>query len=421
MSALTLRRTRQALVAGVVLLLVWLLYSARGALVPFLLGGLLAYMLAPLVELFVRLHPFHRRHEGRARTLAVLEVYLLGAGALGLAGVLIIPALVAQTTDFIDNIPNYVERARDQFDRWNATYQQRVPAEVRDRIEEQAQTVGDNLGAVGRNMFNRTLGLVTSTFSIVLGYLVIPFWLFYVLKDRHQLGPAIQNWFPPGLREDVDNCIEIWRKVLGSYIRAQLTLGLFIGVITTLGLFLLGIDFYVILGITAGITELIPVIGPILGAVPAIIVTLALEPDKTLWVVLFYFAVQQIENAILVPRIQGNAVNLHPALIIVLLVVAQQLAGFFGMLIAVPLAAVSKDLFLYIYRRLREREEELQQLRVAPARIGLPPRSPDQIRDDVLDNAFRDPIEAGAADNAVASPKPPAVTPGRPNRRRGKR
>jgi len=164
--------------------------------------------------------------------------------------------------------------------------------------------------------------------------------------------------------------------VLAVVAGAAVGLGLFIGVATTLGLFLLGVNYYVILGIIAGITELIPIIGPILGAIPAIIVVLATEPEKTIWVILFYIGIQQLENTVLVPRIQGNAVEMHPALIIVLLAIAQQVAGFGGMLIAVPLAAVSRDLFKYIYSRLQEREAELaneRTIRLPRPRRGIVP------------------------------------------------
>jgi predicted PurR-regulated permease PerM len=378
---LLVRRIRYAMVALVVLATLWLLYQARGALVPFLVGGVLAYVLSPLVERMARLLPFYRSRQELARTLAVLEVYLIGGAVLVAAGVLIIPALVAEATDLVDNIPQYVERARDQFDKWNRLYQEKVPPEAQSWVEDQIRRLGQELGAIGRQAFNRTFAIITGTFSVVLGYIIIPFWLFYVLKDRPKIGPAIQAWFPPGLREDVGHCIEIVRRVVGSYVRAQLILGLFIGTVTTIGLWALRIDFYLILGLIAGITELIPIIGPILGAIPAIIVTLALQPEKTWLVILFYFLVQQVENAVLVPRIHGNAVNVHPAVIIVLLAVAQQLAGFVGMLVAVPLAAVARDLFVYIYRRLQEQEELLRRRTVAgelPPAVLTPPEEPTE-------------------------------------------
>lgn len=361
---LAVRRLRYGLVALAVVVVAWLLYQARGALVPFLVGGVLAYMLSPLVERFARILPFYRGRPELARTIAILEVYLIGLAVLVSAGVLIIPALVREAQHLFTDIPEYARLAQERAEEYNQLYRERVPADVRARIERESQRVGQQLGALGQQVLNRTFGIVTSTFGILLGYIVIPFWLFYILKDRHKIGPTIKEWFPPGLRNDVDQCLRIVQRVLGSYIRAQLTLGLFIGVMTTAALFLLGIPFYVVLGLVAGVSELIPVIGPILGAVPAIIVTVATEPEKTWWVILFYLGLQQVENAVLVPRIQGQAVELHPALIIVLLVIAQQIAGFFGMIVVVPLAALSRDLFKYIYRRLREREEELARPRV---------------------------------------------------------
>jgi predicted PurR-regulated permease PerM len=359
------RRVRFGMVALAVAVIAWLLYQARGALAPFLVGAILAFVLAPLVERFARIIPLYRRRPELARTIAIFEVYLIAIAVLVAAGAVIIPALVDEAEQFIDNAPEYARRAQEQVREWNRIYRERVPPELQARVEKYAGEFGQSLGGFAQGILRRTFGLTQNAFSVVLGYIVIPFWLFYILKDRHKIGPAIQQWFPPSLRADVDACINIIRRVLGSYIRAQLILGVFIGTITSIGLValdrlgLVDTQYAVVLGIIAGITELIPVIGPILGSIPAIIITLATDPTKVWVIILFYIAVQQFENAVLVPRIQGQAVEMHPALIIVLLVVAQQVAGFFGMIIAVPLAAVCRDLFKYIYRRLQEREEEL--------------------------------------------------------------
>ncbi len=375
-----IRQARMVMVTLAVAGIAYILWQARGALAPFLVGALLAFVLSPMVERLVRYHPWRVRRPGLVRTLAVLEVYIAGLAVVITAGAIIIPGIINEGAELIDHAPSYVRQARSQLKEWNEIYERRVPLEVRNRIEIQTERIGAELGNVARNALNKTFGILTSTFSIVLGYIVVPFWLFYILKDRHQLGPTIENWFPPAVRPDVDHCIEIWRRVIGSYIRAQLTLGLFIGTITTVGLWLMGVEYYYILGLVAGITEMIPVIGPILGSIPAFIVVLATEPEKVWWILLFYLAVQQVENAVLVPRIQGEAVNLHPAVIIVLLVVAQQLAGFFGMLIVVPLAGVSRDLFVYIYRRLREEEVKRDPARLRTTAVttvsgqtGVPP------------------------------------------------
>lgn len=369
---LLVRRIRYAMVVLAVVVVGYLLWRARGGFIPFLIGGVLAYLLTPLVDRVALGMPFGRRRPELARTLAIVLIYLVGASVLISGAALIIPAIVRETGELADNIPGYVRAAQDRAREWSATYRERVPADVQARIDESLNNAGDTAGQFGQRMLTRSFSFAQGLFSVILGYLIIPFWLFYILKDRHKIGPEIQRWFPPGIRDDVNACIRICQRVLGSYIRAQLTLGFFIGVVTTIGLWLLGIEGYIVLGIIAGLTELIPVLGPILGAIPALIVVLATEPDKFIWVLLFYVAVQQVENAILVPRIQGNAVNLHPALIIVLLVVAQQVAGFFGMVVVVPLAALVKDLYQYVYRRLREREDELarpQVVRLDRARL----------------------------------------------------
>lgn len=361
---LLIRRVRYGLVALAVLVVAWLLYQARGGLVPFVIGGILAYVLAPLVERTAQVFPFYSRRRELARTLAIVLIYLAALGVIGSLGAVIVTRVIQETTDFIEELPNYTRQARERSQEWTEVYRERVPENMQARVEAATEEFGQQAGQFGQQVLNRTFTLLTSTFSALLSYIIIPFWLFYVLKDRHKIGPSIQNWFPPGLRGDVDACIRIVQRVLGSYVRAQLILGVIVGAITTIGLWAIGVQGYVVLGLIAGVTELIPVIGPILGAIPAIIVTLATDPARVWVVVLLYLVVQQVENAFLVPRIQGNAVEMHPALIIVLLVVAQQLAGFFGMIIVVPLAAVARDLFKYIYRRLREREEELAHPRI---------------------------------------------------------
>jgi predicted PurR-regulated permease PerM len=107
-----------------------------------------------------------------------------------------------------------------------------------------------------------------------------------------------------------------------------------------------------VLGLIAGIFEVLPNIGPYLGAIPAILVALATNPFSAIWVALAFFAIQMIENLLLVPRISGKSVQLHPALVMMVLVIGGQLAGFWGMLIAVPLTAIIRDVFLYLYLRL---------------------------------------------------------------------
>ena len=116
-----------------------------------------------------------------------------------------------------------------------------------------------------------------------------------------------------------------------------------------MGLLLLDIEFAVLLGVVAGITEAIPIVGPIIGAVPGIVVTLATAPEKIAWVLALYVGTQLVENSLLVPRIQGNAVHMHPITIMALLIVGSETFGVIGVVAAVPVASVAREVFRYFY------------------------------------------------------------------------
>jgi len=111
----------------------------------------------------------------------------------------------------------------------------------------------------------------------------------------------------------------------------------------------------VLLGTLAGIFELIPILGPYLGAIPAVLIALMNRPTQAFWVALSFAAIQQFENVFLVPRIAGNAVRFHPAIVMVVVIVGSEVAGLWGMLLGVPVAAVIRDVFQYLYLRTTER------------------------------------------------------------------
>jgi predicted PurR-regulated permease PerM len=196
-----------------------------------------------------------------------------------------------------------------------------------------------------------TLTTVFSTISFIIGLVVIPFWLFYILHDESQVKEGVIQALPRQLRADVLCMARLIDDVLSAYIRGQLLLCFFVGGMATVALAIIGVPFALVLGLIAGIFEALPYVGPILGAVPAIVVAVLSNPGSALWVAIVFFAIQQVENLILVPRIAGKSVKLHPAMVMVVLVIGNELAGFLGMLIAVPITAVLRDVFKYLYLR----------------------------------------------------------------------
>ena len=351
------RRNRLVLVAVGVGIVAALLVLARGALFPFILTGILAYILYPIVSAVESRMPGRRRWPDISRIVAIWLIFLLSLAVIAGIAAVAVPPTLSQAADFVDEVPDYYGRARAAIEDWNAEYTERVPEDVRLQIEEYAASSGSILISAARTVVLRTLGAVTNVVSTVIGLVLVPFMLFYLLKDRETAVSGIYSLMPPEARRHAVNVVEIVNRVVGAYIRAQLTLGLIVGLVVSLGLFLLGIKFSILLGIVAGVTELIPIIGPLLGAIPGVFVTLATSPEKMLWVVLIYAGVQAVENAVLVPRIQGHAVGVHPAIVMVALMVGSETAGLWGVLLSVPVTAVGRDIFNYFHAEWSEPPE----------------------------------------------------------------
>ena len=350
MTSLHARRNRIILVTLATVVVVGLLYVARGALFPFIIGWLLAYLLMPVVRKVESVMPTRSRWPGPTRVVAVLIIYVAALAILAAFLATVIPPVVRESREFLERVPELYSSARETVEGWNEEYTRRVPENVRTQLQGVFEEVGDvAIGAV-RSVLMRTVSGVQHTISIVIGLAVVPMFLFYLLKDGEVLSARFYSMFHPSLRKYVRDIMEIADRTLGAYLRGQLLLGLIVGVMVFVGLLGLGIPFSVLLGIIAGVTELVPVIGPIIGAIPGLLVALATAPDKIAWVLLLYVAVQQIENTLLVPRIQGDAVNIHPAIILVILIVGSETAGIWGMVVSVPLAGVAKEVFAYLHR-----------------------------------------------------------------------
>ena len=342
-------RKRMVLVVASVVVVFLLLYIARGALFPFVLGGVFAYVLFPAVKGLERLMPWRNRHPDAARVAAISVIYIIALAILIGLLALIIPPAVRQSTHLVQNLPNIYVEARQAIEEYTVRFSKDIPVNVRLMIEEVVADLGEFALSLIQSTLIRTLQAVANTFSFIIGLAIVPVLLFYLLKDGERLVSSSLSIFPKNARVHAREVVRIVNESLGAYIRAQLLLMLFIGLIVFIGLLLLDIDFAILLGLVAGITEAIPIVGPIIGAVPGIIVTLATDPEKILWVLALYLGSQLLENSLLVPRIQGNAVQMHPVVIMGLLIVASETFGVIGVVAAVPVASVAREVFRYFY------------------------------------------------------------------------
>ena len=345
------RWRRVGLAIATLVLVAFILYMARGALFPFIISLVLAELLYPVVVFLENRLPGHDRMPGVTRIASILMIYVGFAATVSGILYLIIPPLFTESQEFIQTFPDVYERARSTVEGWSHDVTERVPVELRAQIEEAIAAGGGVLAEGARVTALRTVSGVSNAVTLVIGLVIVPFFLFFVLKDREQVADGIYSLMPDEGRVHTRNVILIINRVLGSYIRARVMSAAIIGVLVFIGLSILGIKFAAILGLVAGLFGLVPIIGPLLGAVPGLLLALASAPDRIIGVVLVYALVFVVENNLIGPRIQGGALRMNPAVIMIILVVSSEVAGLWGTVAGVPIAAASRDVFLYFQRQ----------------------------------------------------------------------
>ena len=345
-----------------------MLWSTRPVLIPFVIGLVLAYLMAPAVDFFDRWMP---------RWLAILAVYALGFLGIAATFALIIPPLVEQVARLIRQLPSFSE-VQMFVDSVVKQYRDQVPPSLQQPIEDSLanllRSLQNNIDTYlqrgGAFLLNQLIQLL-NTVTFILGFISLPIWLFYVLYDKQQGRVFFNQLVHPRARADFWNVWEIINNVLGGYIRGQIilcvTVGLAVG-IGLVGLEMLGFplgDYVLVLALIAGVTVFIPVLGPTIGAIPWVILGFGISPTAGFAVLALYIAVQQLENSLLVPRIIGESVGVHPAVLTVAMIVMGTLFGLLGILLAAPAVATTRDLFKYAYLRLEGHSPEESHRRVA--------------------------------------------------------
>ncbi len=372
------RRNRTLLVATLLIVVAWVIWAARGGLYPYLIALLIGYLVHPLVNFLDEHMPEALHRVNAARPLSIIIVYLLIIGMMVTIIAFLIPLVWGQLQDLLAAFPTLLEGARrrtslgltdwylnawDYVGRLAEQYfgirleevaQGNLRPQVEQWVLEWIQRVASLIVTGIQQGVTRSLTVITGTVSFVLGVLILPFWLFYILNDQARVVSGIMRLIPERHRLDVHFLTRTADGILSAYIRGQLLLCFFIFIIDSIGLAIVGVSFPLLLGLIAGVLEIFPFIGPILGAIPALLVALLQSPTKALWTLILFVAVQQVENIFLVPRIQGRSVQLHPALIMLVLVMGNEIAGIWGMLLAVPVTAIVRDVFKYLYLRMSD-------------------------------------------------------------------
>ena len=303
------------------LALVWLAYYLRDVLVLFLVSFILATAFEPIVN------GLQKRHI--PRWITILALYALVVGIVFALVRLIVPPItdqirqiLAHRTDYANQINSYIGMA---------------PASLQNSIHNFANAIPDKVSAYSSSttVFDNVFGIFSGVFGAITVFVIV----FYLLSEKDTLENFIAIYWP---EKSQKKAVAVYRKVVEKvslWARGQLILSGSIFLLSYIGLSILHVPYALTLALIAGITEMLPVVGPFIGAAPAVFLSFTVYPLLALWVAIMYLSIQQFENHVLVPQVMKRAVGLSPVAIIFALLVGAKLLGIIGVILAVPVAA----------------------------------------------------------------------------------
>jgi predicted PurR-regulated permease PerM len=319
--------------------LLWAFYALQGVILLVVLSIFFAYLIAPLVE-FVR-RPFNMRGREHItpRPVAIGIVYLGIFGSIGLALYFLLPGLGNQMTQFAKNSPSYLTSARARAQSMNDFYERyRLPQGAREAINRNITHVIETAGAyTTEGVGNILLSLLTYLPWLIL----IPILAFFLLKDADSFRRSALQMLPSGRwRWRGDEFFQDVNSTLAAYIRAQLTACLLIGLICSLGFYLLDVPYWLALGIVAGMLEFIPLVGPLIIAIVAALISSFYSINQAVLVLLFLGVLRIVHDYVIYPRIIGQGIHLHPLAVILSILAGAEVAGIAGIFLAIPVVAI---------------------------------------------------------------------------------
>lgn len=340
--------SRRIVLALLAVAAAYLVVRLRSLVMLVVLSGLLAYVLAPAVDLVSQL-VFRVLRRPIPRWGAILVVFLAAGALLVTAGILVVPPLVDQVTALAKQLPEFYRQAAAIVDDLRRISRTQLPPQWRRTIEGYLGQIGTFAIDFLQGSIGAIFGFVASVLAIVL----VPILTWFMLQAAPGVRGSILAWFPPRLKPEVDFLLAEVNLVMLKFLRGRLIVAGAVGVAIGLGTWALGVPYPLVLGLAAGLLDLIPFVGPVLAAVPAVALTLFDDPGRALLVVALYVAVQQLEQLVLSPKIEGGELKLNPAVVIVAATAAGTLFGILGVLLAVPITALVRIGLLYLRAKLR--------------------------------------------------------------------
>lgn len=339
----------QALI--LVLILGGLLYLLAPVLTPFVIAALLAYLGDPLVQGMV--------NRGRNRTLAVSLVFLLMTLILVIVLLLLIPLLEKQISRLVENLPRYIDAIRTRVQPW-------IEAQfgVTPELFDSAQLIGmlkehwQQAGGIAAGVVAQISKSGLAVFGWIVNLVLIPVVAFYLMRDWKPLMERTRRLLPRPVEPTVMRLLKEADDVLGAFLRGQVLVMLVLGMLYSIGLWFVGLDLAILIGMLSGLLSFVPYLGLIIGLGAGLIAAFVQFGEwlPLVWVLLVFGVVQTFESVWLTPTLVGDRIGLHPVAVIFAVLAGGQLFGFLGVLLALPVAAVVMVVLRYLHERYEESE-----------------------------------------------------------------
>ena len=315
--------------------------------VPLIISGFLYYILNPVVGALQKVPLGKVRHVSRGWAITIVMLLLLSILVALLLTLL--PALVDQIASLVKNIPVLVDTIQhwaNQISQINFSKEYGIDFNL-DKLQQEVQNIGKT---VVSGMATSLSAVIAKLTSFTVTAITVPVMTIYMLYDGNKLAPFIQKVFPSKQQARISDILGRLNQTLAQYISGQVLEMIFVGVFTAVGYFMIGQKYALLLGVFAGITNMIPYVGPYIGLVPALFVGLTDSFWQAFWVIVVVLIVQQVDSNLIYPRVMGASLHVHPLTIIVLLLAAGNIAGIAGMILAVPFYAIIRTVIVYAWQ-----------------------------------------------------------------------
>lgn len=333
-------------------LLVPVVVLIKTIFLPFVLAGILYYLCRPLVTFLEK--------RKLPRWVAILAAYV--AIVLFVYGVfkLVAPAINDQLELFIENLPAMVSTVME----WVQYVQENrntFPNFVQDAFltasEDLETKIQDNVGNIANGVLG-VFGFIGGFINTIFALVLVPFILFYMLKDGNHFAPSVTVFFPKSNKDNVLHILKDMDKTIATYIQGQMTVSIIVGILLYIGYLIIGLNYSLVLAVFGMFTNVIPFLGPYIAVIPALLVAVFQEPIMVLYVGIIMLIAQQIEGNIISPNIMGKTLNIHPLTIIVLILTAGNLVGIIGVIFVIPVYSIVKVIVINIVKIYRTAKTE---------------------------------------------------------------